>query len=282
MIKYIFLFISLVVLSACGDEAEVPVYLRLEEPEFFIGTNEGTDKQEINEHFVFHNTALLGGYSTGKNIPILAEGEDELLIFAGIRRNAVSTQPNIYFMFLADTMRADFQPGQTYTFKPTYRYSENVLFHFIEEFESGTDFIIDLDGNNDSRVVPTPGLGYNGTGGGVIDLTKDYPVCLVSTDALYDQFPSIGDVIIEMTYKTDVEMRVGVRGVTPTTGQSDEEFRVGLRPTDEWTKVYIDVNTLIRGSRHDQFQVLIGAALDTFQNDQGRVILDDIKFLNLL
>ena len=278
-ISIIFIFILIGVIG-CGDAAEVPVYVTINEPEIVSRSDEGTDFHDISEYFMFHRTALLGGFSYGNEIPVLAEGEEDLLIFAGIRQNTLIEQPARFEMMAPDTFRKDFIPGELANFTPTFRYYDNVKFRFIDDFEMGTTFSVEADTDSETKLVATQGVGFNNSSGGVMRVSEDHPLLIVASEELLSNFPLSGQAILELTFKTEVDLFVGVIAYY-NFGSSDLIDKVILSPTTEWTKVYIDLLEEIAFAQADSYRVYIGTN-HAFANTTADVeaIIDDVKFVH--
>ena len=276
----IILFIGLV-LASCGDQAEDPIYVTINTPIFVIGTNQGTAFQNVNEYFMFHRTNLLGGFSYGKQIPVLASGLEDLLIFPGINKNTLSEQPDRYNMMEADTFTKDFIPGESVSFTPTFRYRNNVNFRVIEDFETGTGLTMDIDRDEESQFIVMPGVGYNGTSGGVMEVNSDHPLLEIGSGVPLTSFPPTGDIILEITYKNNVDIGVGVYAEN-NFEQNELRYHVILKASEDWNKEYIELSQKIRQNPADAYRILIGVDHRTTSGlTTSTAFIDDIKLLYL-
>jgi hypothetical protein len=276
---FLLYFLLTIVFISCADESETPVFITMKPPAIEIPTERGSDFQIIEEYYLFHRTSLLGGFSYDQAIPVLADGNEDILIFPGIRVNAVKEQPDIYSMMDPDTLRRTFTPGDAIEFKPTFRYRNQVNFKILEDFETGNGFLLDIDDNSNTTLVRTLGRGYNNTAGGVLAVTADDRFNEIAWSESLSNFPLTGDVIVEITYKSNIELRVGILASSPLIG-TDINYKLGLFPSAEWNKVYVDIAPEIRSSNKEEIRLLFGASYD-IANVAGEVILDDIKLLHL-
>lgn len=276
---YILLFF-LFVLVACGDEAEVPVYLTVNTPQFAIAPAEGTDLQSSMECFVYHNTSLLGGFSYGNEIPVLASGQDEILVFAGIRKNTLVDQPDQYSMMDPDTLKMNFMPGEQVTISPTFRYTDNVKFRILDDFETGTEFTADLDLSSNTKLVSLPGIGYQDSRGGLMEVTSEDNVLIVASQSQLTGFPIGGDVILEMTFKSNTLIVVGINAIY-NFGVNQTFSKVILNPSQSWEKVYIDLGPEIGLAGANAYQVFLSINHNNTPTlDTARAVVDDIKLLH--
>lgn len=275
----LYIFLLCILLISCGDEADDPVYVTVNQPNFSINNTQGSDFQSIQEYFMFHRTSLLGGFSYEHEIPVLASGQEDLLIFAGIRKNTLIEQPAIYTMMAPDTLRRNFVPGEMTSFTPTFKYYDNTKFRLLEDFESGTQFTMDIDQDDETILLAVGGEGYQGSFGGVMEVNSDNPLLIVGSQALTD-FPLSGDIILEMTFKTNTILIVGIYAIN-NFDQNDPRPKVNLLPTDDWTKVYIDLSQEINQNRADAYRVFFSINhLNSTELTTSRAVVDDIKLLH--
>ncbi len=275
------LILTILIFSSCAEEADIPVFVTVHPPNFSINSNQGSAFQDISKYFMFHRTSLLGGFSYDNEIPVLASGNEALLIFPGIRKNGLVEQPAIYQMMSSDTIQRNFSPGDLIEFTPTFRYLNNVNFRILENFENGTGFSEDADGNVNTEFRLESGIGYNSSTGGVMEVTIDDPLLEIAWQPSMSNFPITGDVIVELTHKNNIELGVGILAKSALIG-TEKIYKVILFPSVDWNKVYVDIGPEIRTSGADEIQLLLGAIhsnSDTLAI--GRAIIDDIKLLYL-
>ena len=266
---------------SCEEEADIPVFVTIDEPNIVEEPNQGISVHAINEYFLFHRTSLLGGFSFGNEVPVLAEGIEDLLLFPGIRKNGLVAQPDIYQMMTSDTFRQDFLPGSQVNFTPTFRYKSNVNFSIVENFEGGHGFTDDVDNNANTAFRIENNVGYNNSTAGVMEVTRDNPILEVAWLEPMTNLPLTGDIIVEVTHKNNIELGIGILAISQLNGQQ-QIYKVILFPTSEWNKVYVDLAPEIRNSGADEVRLLIGATHDLSDTlGLGRALIDDVKLLFL-
>lgn len=268
-------------MMGCDQEAGVPSYILLHAPKVVTTPGQGTDYQLFSEHYVFHNRSLLGAYSFEHEIPVLTEGIDYLALFAGIRANGIRDLPQINFFFAPDTMTRSFVPGEVHEYTPTYRYSDGVVFHMIADFESGNPFTVDVDLDSETSLIPMEGMGFDGSRGGVVQLTQDHPEGTIATSEQFVDFVPGTSVMMELTYTTTVDLYIALIASTPSAGEAEYVIVSGLRPYEGWNKVYIELSDYIEDSRHEHFQLMFSGILPTDGEETGQYIIDDVKLLSL-
>jgi hypothetical protein len=282
MIRWIRLLILLfgTILYSCAEEAEVPAFLKIGEPVVKVTSGQGTAYQKISENYFFLNTDLLGGYSVGSEFPVLAEGIQEFIVFAGVRNNGIAAQPSIYSPLMADTISIDLQAGEIHEVNPTFQYTDRVRFRLVDNFENSTLFSSDQDGDESTSISVLSGAGWGGSGAGYVQVTPTHPLMEATNTVPFTDLPRGSDIYLEVTYKCDVQLVVGLLAKSSTLGQL-KHYKVVLNPKEDWNKVYINFEEDILQLGFDQYQILLSVLYDPgLVSDKGEVYLDDIKLLH--
>jgi len=279
-IKYLLFILITICFASCGDEADTPVYITVNEPTFDLTPAQGVNYHDTQEFFIFHRTANLGGFPYGNEIPVLAEGMEDVIIFPGIRKNGIRAQLAIYDLMLQDTFRRDFIPGTDYVFNPVFQYRVNTVFRLNENFENSNAFVTDVDGNAATVLSTEPNIGFNNTRGGHMVVTTDNRELRVASEPALRDFPTFGSIIAEITYKNTTQLSVGVYGTNANGNKEIFRTELFLNPTDEFKKVYFDMEPAIRQSGFSDFQLLFTIIHDGISTVQDAVI-DDVKIIHL-
>ena len=229
---------------------------------------------------------MIGSFELPARIPVIKEGEGEIIILAGIKKNGQSNGRIIYPFYEAYTKTHDFVPMQVDTIHPVVKYRNSVQYTWLEDFEDETLSLTKTGSNStvdtfklvyDSTIV----YDYNGitekvSGGSVID--TGYQIFEFSSTQFFD-LPRNEPIYLELNFRCDANLIVGIY---PATGSVITGVPiVSLFSTEgEWKKVYVslteDVNTV----------AYLGADFRVFfavqkNNDQkNEVYLDNIKLLH--
>lgn len=273
--------IILVILTCwgCGDEADIPAYIKVNAPQFDVLPNQGTDFQNSDFYFLYHRNAALGGFAYGNEVPVLAEGVEDITIYPGVRMDGFQAMPEINFMFNPVVYSRDFMPGSDYEFSPTFTYNNDVNFRIVEDFETGNSFNVDVDGDPAAKMTVEPGIGYDGSQGGIMRATPDQNLVAVAYDIPFTNFPLGLPVIIEMSHNNSTQLAVSI-WANYAANPSQEFPKIYLVPTDgEWKKLYLDVGDLIRSTNAQSIQLMYSIRYDE-QVDDNYAIIDDIKMMH--
>lgn len=283
------ILLSLVCLfSACNlinPEERLPAYIYLQPFDFRLtNSNQGSNHQKITEAWLMVNGEFLGVYNLPSAIPILKEGNVEIRIDAGIKDNGISTLPEIYPFFLPYLSNTTLLPLQTDTLLPTTTYRQNITFAFIENFEGDFQlFTDDLDGDPLTKIDFDTEEVFEGRRSGRITLTSDNRVVQVATriDQKYKGLLDKGAfVYLELTYKTDVELGIGLIGhYNDSSKPAERLFEPILLPREDWNKVYLNFSETAFVLRADEYQVAFVAVLPP-NMESGSIWLDNIKLVH--
>lgn len=263
----------------------LPAYIYVEPIEFTIENTlrQGTGNQKITEGWISIDGEFLGAYQLPALVPILKEGNQNILIEAGIKDNGISTLPEIYPFFNAFAQTIALEPTTVDTIRPKIAYREDVSFGFLENYEqSSTFFTDDLDGNPNTTINVVTNGAFEGNRSGFIQLDKTNNILDIATDVnrrfgnLQAKNPS---VYLELHYKTDVEIAFGLIGYPDNTSAIPErQYGPVLLPKKEWNKVYLNLSEIAFLIKANSYQITFFAVLPS-DLEKGEIWLDNIKLL---
>lgn len=272
--------LTISILQSCSkDEAQIPAYLTVPSISLVTDAGQGSNSENINHAFFYVDDQFIGGYELPATIPVLASGETRLRIEPGIKANGVADRPDEYPFYKAIEQTVNFTPEEEISIAPTTRYKDNVKFGFIENFNSADHiFTIDLDNDPETKIELTNEGAFEGNSAR-ITLTEQNNEVIIATDFLKNDLadlPQNGTPIwLEIDYKTDVEVIVGIVGVDQF-GEPTEFPDFGINPKSTWNKIYFDLTNRVQLVQFIGFQIFIAAA-NTTRADEQQVFLDNIK-----
>lgn len=273
------------------EEEQIPAYLYVEPFSFEVDDPDaqGAASALIAYGWVYVDGQYFGAYEFPARVPVLAEGVSEVTVLPGIRDNGSVLSPQVYAFYERYDENRELLPGQTDTIRPLTRYQENLNFAFLEDFEGGHPFVLDLLGNQseDMVIVLDPDPPFDG-GAGRLSVNEDDPVSGVVTQPTFTGLPTNGSpVYLELDYRTEVNLRVGlvafdIQGnVLPIT-------TLVLRPNESWNKVYFSLaeplnEVVVNGVA---FKIVLSAELPStnegFTISEGIALVDNVKLIYFL
>ncbi|MGB0176281.1 MAG: hypothetical protein ACPF9D_03885 [Owenweeksia sp.] len=278
--------------SACNRdsfEATPPAYfsirdIKVDQTQY---ATQGTAHSEITTAWIFANGQAVGAFELPAVIPILADGPTEIEVYPGINMNGIGATRSIYIPYSTIRETVNFSALDTASLtSPFTRYSDNAKITLVENFdESGLN--LSASPRSDTSVIKTndPAEIFvnpeqtedNGKAGKIILEGERNFFELITTEAY--SLPSTGQsVYLEMTYKTEVPIIVGVIAKY-SGGVSEQAATLVVLPAEEWNKIYVNlISELTAYPGASGYQIFIlGENQD--ENNPATVLLDNLKIV---
>src|SRR5689334_1436858 len=145
MTKSLLLICPAFLVLSCKEDI-TPVWLEI--PSIELATDdatEGSNSHAISDAWVYMDGTALGVFELPAKIPVLAEGQHEFVIFAGVKNYGMSSQRIKYPFYERYEISLSLVKGETITLNPVVTYKSNLTFEMIEDFEdTGIDFTKEL------------------------------------------------------------------------------------------------------------------------------------------
>ncbi|RLD19180.1 MAG: hypothetical protein DRI69_08950 [Bacteroidetes bacterium] len=274
--------VSVLLLSLVGCEVDgpIPAYVHIDNFDLSTTTSQGTASERITEGWFYADGEFLGAYSLPADVPVIAEGNTEILVFPGIKVNGIVSTPDIYPLYDRYEINLDLSPATTDSIKPKTEYIKASNFPFIEDFETSNAFIDDLDGNPETKVVVTESVVFEGMHSAYIRLDSANFYIEVASLPVIENLPTNNSpVFLEFNYKNNVEFGVGLVGVSPS-GPGGKVIILGLREKEEWNKMYLELTPSLFASDLPAYQILI-TAIHSSNNEVSEIYLDNFKVVHV-
>lgn len=292
MYKSTFFIFILFFYSGCSiiDPPEkIPSFISINAIELQINnSNEGTAIHAITDAWVYINGNLEGIYELpAEKIPLHYEGNQELKIYAGIKKNGISDDRNKYDFFTSYSQTIELIPDSIIAVNPLVEYEDNIYI-WIEDFEDpSTKFESTLTSDTTMYIVDSPTSDLIEGDAGAISLRASNYQCEVRTDELnFNIFPTNLNVpcYMELNYKCNHEFSVGILhkyGLLPYS----KEMLITLISTEDdsgiaqWNKTYLylsDVTNFFPNAQ--EFDIFIETK-NPNQKDDIEIRLDNIKVI---
>ncbi len=262
--------------NTCVKENEVPAYFYI--PSFTLTTTsgQGTAAHKITDVWVYIDGNVQGIYQLPAQFPVVDIGKHDIQLFPGVRNNGTKSNPVIYPFLNAFTKTVDLTSGKIDTVRPTTTYISGTNFKILENFETGNTLTVDRDNTLAIRFGQVEN-GFEGKCAGLtMTKTNSYFEKGISIKA---QLPDASQSIyLEMHYKTQSPLAVGVFGTSATNTIGLTTYKVTLFPTDVWNKTYINLTNEVKAMRLTDFQIVFKSLLpDSIST--AAVLIDNIKLL---
>lgn len=242
--------------------------------------NQGANTSHIQYAWVYSDGKPLGVYPLPARVPIpLNENPDkEIRIAGGIAPNGINSTSEEYPFYNPFVSTISFSSNPIQEISPILEIREDAKFDLIEGFETGNRMQADLDGNINTSITRSTENPKSGIYCGKITLTEQNDQMEAASETLYPNSNNAGgSVYLEIDFKGNVPLLVGAQ--VGTQSLLTKKYKVGLKPTDEWKKFYIDLTDIISVSNVSHYRPIIGAALaDTVTS--AEVFVDNIKLIH--
>lgn len=285
-----------------GDQT-IPAYIKIDSITLNTDYNtEGENTHKINTIWIYVNGNLEGIYETPVYAPILARDANELTILAGIHLNGIASTRAPYPFYEPITQDVVFTENKVLNINGGYTphgndstrlnsetsYYGNTVFVWLEDFE---DPSLSLDSIQPSTVDihrttpannPEAFLSANSQYSGYVELQGEKDFFKLSTNVGTGEgfeLPQANNwpIFLEVDYKCNIPFEVGV--FANEFSQVVENPLVGVNPTDEWNKIYINLKPIVNYSVNaDDFNIFFYGTL-TEGLDKGEVYFDNIKLI---
>lgn len=283
-------------MPGCNDKEEpIPSYLYIPNIELEVSADgsQGCNAHDIVDAWVYVNGKLIGVFEMPSTIPILASGNSKINVFAGIKKNAITSQRIRYPLYRSFDVDLDLTPGKVDTLIPRVVYNQNAKFSWIEDFEDG-NISLEKSGNlttHDLLFITTDSadvFDFNGTTNtrsGRVNIPTGFQIFENRTTKEYE-LPRFGqDIYLELNFKCNTELVVGMYALLGTSVQGYYPVVNLFSTVDDmgemqWKKVYISLSEDVNNPAYNGavFKPFLKAQSNSTGNPQ--LFFDNIKLVH--
>ena len=298
MLKKVVPFVLIIILAACSKDkfkAQTPSYLHIESIDLGTESFEGSSSHKITDAWVTMDGNFLGAFEVPCIVPILAEGEHEFRISSGIKANGISATRITYPFYdvcdlflksnnaylLSDANYITLIKDSSVVVKATTKYTENIDFLFIEDFEDA-GAVLEMSEQSDTILSTTniDSLVFEGYGSGEVhlDSVNDF------FELISSEFKPISSIynatMLELNYRCDHSFKLGVAVKSADTGVIDRFESIQISPSPDWNKIYVHMTNQVNlGNSDDEFGVFIGSVKSS-SVEKASFYFDNIKWVH--
>lgn len=280
------LLLSVLMLSCKDEEERIPAYIRLEP--FAVDALGGEGWQKITEGWVYANNTFLGGFSLPATIPVLEEGEVDILVFPGVKENGLAQTPGVYPFLDRYEATVSLSPAQTTVVRPETKYAANAVFPWSEDratFNVSTIVLENRDADTATAFVLTTENAFEGRS---VRMQVDtaHRLMEIATEAV-ENLPSTGEkpVWLEMHYRNDIPFELWLLG-TQGSGSSEVTQPVyQFAPSENWNKIYFNLTEFLIASQQSKYRLFFRVQLPSGGGSgsdptSGDVYLDNLRIVH--
>jgi len=292
LFTYLVLLLTTTSCEIINPAEDIPAYIQIDT--VIINSDPlrtGTATHRITDVWVSVGATFLGAFPLPATIPVLDEGNQTLIVDAGIIVDGRTEKRVVYPFYNRLLSDVDLIRGEVTTINPTLPYLpvDDMEVLLLEDFNSGGGTIMgeDLDGNAATGLVITTNSAnvFEGQASASIELTTTATSAIVGSNLPYIIAATESkQTFLEMHYKSDSQIQVGVFAYDQDFVFQEANFFLAFKPREEWTKVYVDLKDPINdirdnfGFRYYQFVVRVDK---TNTDSKSFTYFDNLKIFRL-
>ena len=239
---------------------------------------------DIRDIWVYLNGQSLGVFPYPSYIPCLPEQiNSELYFIPGIRDNGIASEVTIYPMLDYKVFEQNLVPGETYQFDPVFEYRKDIKIRIDEGFEqSSHSFSFDADDNPSTKMISTSTDAISGMHAGLLTVNDSTIFSQVANATILNDIPTSGDAVyLELDYKSEGDLFIGMIGYYDFEANSEEliSYYLGLKKTDEWTKIYVNLSSELKLSGLPAYRILFRAEYSGSGSEE-QILIDNVKLIH--
>ncbi|MCC7244198.1 MAG: hypothetical protein IT269_00845 [Saprospiraceae bacterium] len=279
--------LGLLLLNACKDTLEpIPAYVRIEP--FTVQAAGGADWQKITDGWLYINGEFLGAYTLPAEVPVLTEGETDIIVFPGIKENGILSTPAIYPFLLRYDVKKTLTAGKITTVQPITSYDPTATFAWDPArgtFDENSTIVLEnRDSDDGMNLLLTSQDAFFGKSL-LMEVDSVHPLMDVTTELA--AMPTTGGqkVWLEMHYKTDMPFSIWLVG--SKSGQEQIPKSVYLfNPGSEWRKIYLQITDFVaevNPSPQHKVRFLLNLPKNGsggYTQTKGKVLIDNIRIIH--
>lgn len=241
-----------------NPEEEIPTYLRVDSFQYLpAATFPATSSHKINSVYVYDENYLMGVWELPALIPVQTkDAGKKLLLLPGVDYNGIRSQQSIYPFFSGDTLTVHPEPGQVIPYTAKTGYVTNAQMLWSENFELSNKMNVKLSGDTVIIPVTGPGQVFEGARSGGVFLTGEGQSSeSISTDGFAIDYRK--ETFLELNYKNTVPVQIGLLTTPYALGEPYYEYIIGLKPSENWNKVYVDLRPFAGNFQGAQYRLVL-------------------------
>ncbi|MCC7504792.1 MAG: hypothetical protein IT259_05820 [Saprospiraceae bacterium] len=268
----------------CKDEVEqIPAYLKIEP--FIVNAEGGAGWHELSEGWLYVDGEFLGAYTLPATVPVLAEGDVDIIVFPGVKENGVTSTPNIYPFLSRFELTKALKPGETTTIQPQTAYDPAAVFPWAfnrTSFDGGSTIGIEnRDGDPDNSFQITTSGAFAGNSL-VMTVDTSHFLMQIATEATALPATFENQVWMELHYACDMPFSLILIGQSGGLSEIPQPVYAFGSTDGEWNKIYLNLTEFLISLNQEQYRLYFVANLPTddsgnYSQLNGAVRLDNIR-----
>ena len=230
-------------ISCDNDRNLVPAFIVINKEDITVQCNlfEGCAVHDFSDVWVKVNGKHLGCWELPARIPVLDQGNCNIVINAGIILNGMKSSHSAYSFFNPFEITANLEPRKETRINPKFTYLDNITVPFTENFQ----------GSGGIKFIPSPDSQADISALGVVELNDTAIYFDLRTENLNLRNDGTYRTFFEFNYNIEAESNkevsigVGLIAVS-SNGNTTHHPIVMINPTrGQWKKIYVDLSQIV-------------------------------------
>jgi hypothetical protein len=268
-------------LNSCKTNDQIPSYIRVQSYSFSDSLGQGTSSSKVTHIWVDVSTENRGAYQIPVSVPVLQQGLKTVSLQAGVKENGISANILPYPFYTTYKVQSTLKPGELDTINPKFQYLSNTIFAWTPGDFEGTGVVLETTNINSAstHLTTVKDSVFEGKQSYEVDFSPGHDTFDIQSRYTFNPTKLGTPVWLEMNYKTNVPMDVGVIVSISGSGTPTRELVGGINPINHWNKIYFNLSPTL------QYWYQSGTAFKIYfysQNTNGgtaHILLDNLKLL---
>lgn len=273
---------TLIILSSCkkfDKEEPVPAYIRISKVNLMSDSiTQGSSRNNISDIWVNLDGNRQGTYEIPTNFPIIANGNHNLILRAGIKVNGISASRIVYPFYNQISIDTSFAPEQQLIITPTFTYLSSTQFAWLENFQNN-GFTLTRTSYSDTLLYTETDSIYTNQKYGAFYIDTARNTFQYKSTEKYELPTNGSAVFLELDYKCNHPFQIGV--IINKLAMSIETPIIYINPHSEsFNHIYIDLAYIISQNMDAiNYNILFGGTLQSGYTN-GEIKIDNIKLIH--
>ena len=277
---------------SCDEEEPIPAYVNVTAADLVADEiTYGSNSSKITDVWVSEDENFIGVYELPASIPVLSQGETQILLYPGVKQGGIHSDRRIYPFYTAYSIDLNLEPNQDANVSPIFSYQEgkglflmDANFEVASEMESkveGSNLIINsnnakvFEGSRSAQVIPELEEGT-----WRIETIDRWEVDLSRSTWL------------EFNYKTNEPMQLVIIVSAQVAGSTQfintPFIYLTINPQEDWNKMYVEISEIIVeavevfGSTAENYSFSVSFQGQSEDPTNAEYLLDNVKIITTL
>jgi hypothetical protein len=287
VIRYLLLLISvtLIFFTSCeiiNPPEQIPSYVAVDTIAVSISdSHEGSASHNISDCKLFVNNKLIGIFEAPFSVPVLESGVQSIQMEPVIKNSGVDADRVVYPMMYGYYIDTLLEEGEVLTIQPEFKYRP-ATFDLVEDFENpGIEF--ELSDQSDTLIYSVSGENAFEGKSMYFSIDEERPNFECRSSQLFE-IEKNGAAYLEINFKSNDYFNFGIfsKEYNGTTVSEVRKYVYAFNPSDEWKKVYIDLNYHVINVTGTEFRLFFTGVFDSASGlEKSEIYIDNVKLLYL-